>query len=45
MTIDHQSDPPVRLTLRGRVVLSVAWTALFLVGMLTAKYGVPGWDF
>lgn len=44
MTIHQQSDPSVRLTFRGRVVLSVAWTALLLVGMLTAKYGVPGWD-
>ena len=44
MTIHQQSDPPVRLTFRGRVVLSAIWTALLLVGMLTAKYGVPGWD-
>ena len=43
MTIGTKS-PNLRLTFRGRVVLSAIWTALLLVGMLTAKYGVPGWD-
>ncbi len=44
MTI-HQTDRRnLRLTFRGRVVLSAIWTALLLVGMLTARYGVPGWD-
>ena len=44
MTIHQTGRPNLRLTFRGRVVLSAIWTALLLVGMLTAKYGVPGWD-
>ena len=43
MTIGTKCEPNLRLTFRGRVVLSAIWTALLLVGMLTAKYGVPGW--
>ena len=34
----------LRLTTRGRVVLTAAWFAVLLIGILTAKYGVPGWD-
>lgn len=43
MTIHQTGRPNLRLTFRGRVVLSVAWTALLLAGMLTANLGVPGW--
>jgi hypothetical protein len=47
MTIGTTGRPltKLRLTFRGRMVLAIAWTALLIVGMVTAKYGVPGWDF
>ena len=38
-------QPKLRLTFRGRMVVAIAWTALLVVGMVTARYGVPGWDF
>jgi len=46
MAIGLKSEPnhTTRLTTRGRVVLTAAWFAVLLAGMLTAKYGVPGWD-
>jgi hypothetical protein len=47
MTIGTTGRPltKLHLTFRGRVVLTAAWFAVLLVGILTAKYGVPGWDF
>ncbi len=44
MTINQTGIPKLRLTNRGRWAATLAWLAIFVVGMVTAKYGVPGWD-
>ena len=35
----------LRLTNRGRWVVTLAWLAVLIVGMVTAEVGVPGWSF